>query len=101
MARMYRAPRATSANWAARESQDPALRKVKARTPSAALSRSEKKRARQNRRRGRRYPMPRLDRQAAESRAQAMRPPLTRANRLVPPSLELSGGVAIALSVNK
>lgn len=45
--------------------------------------------------------MSRLDRQAAEYRAQAMRSPLTRANRLVPPAMELSGGVAIALSVNK
>lgn len=45
--------------------------------------------------------MSRIDRQFAEYRAQAMRSPLTRANRLVPPALELSGGVAIALSVNR
>lgn len=45
--------------------------------------------------------MSRLDRQFAEYRAQAMQAPLTRANTTVIPSLELSGGIAIGLSVNK
>jgi hypothetical protein len=44
--------------------------------------------------------MSRLDRLFAEYRERAMRRPLTRAERLVLPALELPGGVAIGLSVN-
>ena len=45
--------------------------------------------------------MSRLDRQFAEYRAQAMRAPITRANTRIIPKIELAGGVAMALSVNK
>jgi hypothetical protein len=45
--------------------------------------------------------MSRLDRQFADYRAQAMRHPLTAADRLVMPSVEIGRGVAMGLSVNK
>lgn len=45
--------------------------------------------------------MSRLDRQFADYRAQAMRHPLTAADRMVIPSIEIGGGVAMGLSVNK
>lgn len=45
--------------------------------------------------------MSRLDRQFAESRHQAMRKPITRANSFVFPDIELTGGVLMALSLNK
>lgn len=44
--------------------------------------------------------MARLDRLAAEYRAQAMASPLTRANTTVFPKIELGGGIAIAISLN-
>lgn len=43
----------------------------------------------------------RLDRRFAEIRAEAMRTPLTRAGGPVLPSIDLPGGIHIALSVNK
>lgn len=45
--------------------------------------------------------MSRLDRQFAELRALALRTPLTRADGPVLPSIDLTGGIHIALSVNK
>jgi hypothetical protein len=45
--------------------------------------------------------MNRLDRQFAEYRASAMRTPVTRANQKILPKIQLPGGVAMALSVNK
>jgi hypothetical protein len=45
--------------------------------------------------------MSRFDRQAAELRASALRAPMTKANQKVIPSIELQGGVALGLSVNK
>jgi hypothetical protein len=45
--------------------------------------------------------MPRLDREFAAYRARALRTPVTRANQEIIPKLELPGGIALALSVNK
>lgn len=45
--------------------------------------------------------MARLDRLFTEYRAEALRKPITRANTPLMPKLELPGGIAIALSVNK
>lgn len=45
--------------------------------------------------------MSRLDRQFAAYRAEALRAPMTRAQQLVTPAIELPGGIKIALSVNK
>ena len=45
--------------------------------------------------------MNRLDRAFARLREQAMRSPLTRANRTVIPEVELPGGILIGLSLNK
>lgn len=45
--------------------------------------------------------MSRLDRQFADYRAEAMRHPVTRANQEILPKIELPGGLAMALSVNK
>ena len=45
--------------------------------------------------------MSRLDRLFAEARAEALRHPLTRATGRVLPSIDLPGGIYIALSVNK
>lgn len=44
--------------------------------------------------------MSRLDRQFAELRQQALRNPLTRANRPVVPQVELPGGVLMGVSFN-
>lgn len=44
--------------------------------------------------------MSRLDRQFADMRARALANPMTRANRMVPPEVELTGGVLIGLSFN-
>jgi hypothetical protein len=43
----------------------------------------------------------RRDRHFAEYRAAAMSKPLTRANTYVFPKIELAGGIAVGLSVNK
>lgn len=45
--------------------------------------------------------MSRLDRRFAEYRAEALRHPVTRANQKILPKIELPGGIALALSVNK
>jgi hypothetical protein len=45
--------------------------------------------------------MSKLDRLFAEYRERAFRSPLTRAQRVVLPGLELPGGVAVALSLNR
>jgi hypothetical protein len=45
--------------------------------------------------------MARLDRIFAEYRAEAFKHPVTRANQTILPKVELPGGVALALSVNK
>jgi hypothetical protein len=45
--------------------------------------------------------MSRLDRLFAELRATALAQPMTRADQVVTPQIELPGFIAIALSVNK
>jgi hypothetical protein len=45
--------------------------------------------------------MSRLDRQFAAYRSLAFAQPLTHAQRLVVPSLRMTGGIMLALSVNK
>lgn len=45
--------------------------------------------------------MARQDRIYARQRLEAMRHPLTRADRLVMPSIEIEGGVYVSLSINK
>ena len=44
--------------------------------------------------------MPRLDRQFADMRRQALQHPMTRANQPVVPQVELPGGILIGLSFN-
>lgn len=44
--------------------------------------------------------MSRLDTLFADYRARALKNPMTRANRLVEPTIELPGGVYLALSAN-
>lgn len=44
--------------------------------------------------------MSRLDRRFAEAREWALHNPMTRANRMVVPEIELPGGVLIGLSFN-
>lgn len=44
--------------------------------------------------------MSRLDRRFAEAREWALHNPMTRANRLVAPQIELPGGVVMAVSFN-
>jgi hypothetical protein len=49
----YRAPRSTSASWAARDSQNPTWRPVKARVAVVKSTKASRKQQRQNKKRGR------------------------------------------------